>query len=111
MTDAYDIAGTTEKMLALLKDKGKPRILLSRRECALARARKEKPEYRVRIDPEHCRGEHCGCDKFCVRVFKCPGLRWDRDAARAAVDEAICVGCGVCTDICPQSAIVREALS
>ena len=111
VTDAYDIAGTTEKMLALLKDKGKPRILLSRRECALARARKEKPEYRIRIDPERCRGEHCGCDKFCVRVFKCPGLRWDRDAARAAVDEAICVGCGVCTDICPQSAIVREALS
>ena len=111
VTDAYDIAGTTEKMLALLKDKGKPRMLLSRRECALARARKEKPEYRVRIDPERCRGEHCGCDKFCVRVFKCPGLRWDRDAARAAVDEAICVGCGVCTDICPQSAIVREALS
>jgi len=24
------------------------------------------------------------------------------------IDEVICTGCGVCADICPQSAIIRE---
>jgi indolepyruvate ferredoxin oxidoreductase alpha subunit len=110
VTDAYDINGTTGKLLELLRNGGKPRVLISRRECALTRARREKQVYKVRIDPDRCRGEQCGCDKFCVRVFRCPGLIWDRDAGRARVDEAICVGCGVCAEICPQSAIVREGL-
>jgi len=110
VTDPYDIAGTTEKMLDLLGRKGPPRVLLARRECALAKARREKPAYRVLVDGGRCKGELCGCNRFCVRVFRCPGLRWDREAQKAEVDEAICVGCGVCADICPESAISREAL-
>lgn len=109
--DSYDITGMTEKLLTLLREGGKPRVVISRRECALAAARKEKPTYRVRVDQDRCRGEHCGCDKYCVRVFKCPGLVWDRPISKARVDEAICCGCGVCSEICPQSAIIREALS
>ena len=111
VTDAYDIAGTTAKLLDLLGTRGKPRVLISKRECALIRARKEKPLYKVQIDGNRCLGEECGCDKFCVRVFRCPGLAWDRDTGKARVDEAICSGCGVCVEICPQSAIVRESLS
>jgi len=110
ITDAYDYAGTTQKMLELLRDVGKPRVLISRRECALARSKREKPEYKVRIDPDLCRGDNCGCNKFCVRAFRCPRLIWDRDDQKAMVDEAICIGCGVCVEICPQTAIVREAL-
>lgn len=109
VADAYDMRQTTEIMLRLLKEGGKPRVLILRRECALTRARREKPAYKIRIDGERCRGENCGCNRFCVRVFKCPGLAWDRDAGRARVDEAICAGCGVCADICPHSAISREA--
>ena len=111
VTDPHDMPGTTEKLLGLLRDSGKPRVLISRRECALTRARREKAPYVVRVDQGRCRGELCGCDKFCVRVFKCPGLAWDRDTGKALIDEAICSGCGVCAEICPQSAIVREALS
>jgi indolepyruvate ferredoxin oxidoreductase alpha subunit len=44
-------------------------------------------------------------------VFMCPGLTWDRDASKAKIDEVTCVGCGVCSGICPVSAIVREARS
>ena len=33
---------------------------------------------------------------------------WDKESGKARVDEAVCVGCGVCTDICPEIAIVRE---
>lgn len=110
VTDPYDIQGTTQKFLDILRDGGKPRVLISRRECALIRARREKPLYKVYVDPDRCIGEACGCDRYCTRVFKCPGLIWDRDTKKTKVDEAICSGCGVCVDICPRSAILREAI-
>jgi indolepyruvate ferredoxin oxidoreductase alpha subunit len=44
-------------------------------------------------------------------VFKCPGIVWDRTGGRAQIDKAVCVGCGVCTCICPASAIMREPRS
>jgi indolepyruvate ferredoxin oxidoreductase alpha subunit len=35
-------------------------------------------------------------------------LIWDTAAGRARIDEVICVGCGVCAQICPQGAITLE---
>ncbi len=110
VTDAYDIKGTTEKLLELLRDDGKPKVLISRRACALIRAKREKPLYKVQVAEDRCIGEGCGCDRYCTRVFRCPGLIWDREGRRAKIDEAICSGCGVCVDVCPQSAIIREAI-
>jgi len=109
VTDAYDVQETTQKLIGLLRDEGKPRVLISRRECALIRAKREKPLYKVQINPDRCIGETCGCERFCTRVFKCPGLIWDKNAKKAKIDEAVCSGCGVCVEICSQSAIVREA--
>jgi indolepyruvate ferredoxin oxidoreductase alpha subunit len=88
------------------------RVVISRRECALIRtSRQQGPISRVRIDAERCFGDDCGCSRYCTRVFKCPGLIWDRDSGKAKIDEAVCNGCGVCVSICPQSAIVGEAVS
>jgi indolepyruvate ferredoxin oxidoreductase alpha subunit len=109
VTDPYDIKGTTQKFMDILREEGKTRVLVSRRECALIRSRREKPLYKMHVDPGTCLGKACGCDRFCTRVFRCPGLIWDNDAGKARIDEAICTGCGVCVDICPHSAIVREA--
>ncbi len=109
VTDAYDIKGTTQKFMDLLRVEGKPRVLISRRECNLIRARREKPLYKVQVNPEKCIGEACGCEKFCIRVFKCPGLIWDKNTKKAKIDEAVCSGCGVCVEICSQEAIVRES--
>ena len=109
VTDAYDIKGTTQKFMDMLRDGGKPRVLISRRECTLIRARKEKRLYKVHVNPDKCIGEACGCDRFCTRVFKCPGITWDRNTKKAKIDEAVCSGCGVCVEICSQDAIFRES--
>jgi len=109
VVDPYDVKATTQKLLDMLQDGGGTRVLVCRRECALIRAKREKPLYKVHVAADKCIGEACGCDRFCTRVFKCPGLIWDRDAKKARIDEAICDGCGVCVDICPHSAIIREA--
>jgi indolepyruvate ferredoxin oxidoreductase alpha subunit len=108
VTDPYDLNGTTEKLLEMLHNEGKPSVLISRRECILIRAKREKPAYKMHVDPDQCIGEACGCDRFCTRVFKCPGLIWDKNTKKAKIDEAICSGCGVCVEICPKDAILRE---
>ncbi|MBN1368511.1 MAG: 4Fe-4S binding protein [Dehalococcoidales bacterium] len=110
VTDPYDLKGTKDNFLNLLNDKGKTRVLISRRECAL-KGRLKKTLYKVYVDQKKCLGEECGCNRFCTRIFKCPGLIWDNEKKKASIDEAICIGCGVCTEICPQSAIIKEAIN
>ena len=108
VADPFDLQDTTHKLLDLIQDDGGVRVLISRRKCALVRAREEKAAYKVRVDSEKCLGESCGCARLCTRVFQCPGLVWDSDSQTARIDEVICSGCGVCADICPASAIIRE---
>jgi indolepyruvate ferredoxin oxidoreductase alpha subunit len=85
------------------------KVLILRRECALVSAKRQKKLFRIEVDQERCLGEACGCNRLCTRIFKCPGLMWDQATGRARIDEAICTGCGVCTEICPASAIRKEA--
>jgi indolepyruvate ferredoxin oxidoreductase alpha subunit len=108
VADPFDLQDTTRKLLDLLQDDRGVRVLISRRKCALVRAREEKAAYKVRVDSERCLGESCGCARLCTRVFQCPGLVWDSESQTARIDEVICSGCGVCADICPASAIIRE---
>jgi indolepyruvate ferredoxin oxidoreductase alpha subunit len=109
VTDPFDLQATTDKLLDLMQDDGGVRVLIARRKCAIVRAKEEeKPAYKVRVDSDKCRGESCGCARLCTRVFQCPGLVWDSESQKAKIDEVICSGCGVCADICPASAIIRE---
>jgi indolepyruvate ferredoxin oxidoreductase alpha subunit len=108
VVDPFDVAATVETILRLLEDKKGVRVLIMKRECALVSAKHQKRVYRVAVEDERCLGETCGCNRLCTRVFKCPGLMWDRQTGKARIDEAICTGCGVCSEICPASAIRKE---
>jgi indolepyruvate ferredoxin oxidoreductase alpha subunit len=108
VADPFDISATTDAMLELLQDKQGVKVLILKRECALVRSKKQKKLYNVEVNQERCLGETCGCNRLCTRVFKCPGLYWDRATGKAGIDEAICTGCGVCAEICPASAIQKE---
>ncbi len=106
----FDIQDTTDAICELLQDREGIRVLILRQECALVRAKRQKALYEVRVDQERCIGQACGCNRRCTRIFKCPGLAWDPATGKARIDEAICTGCGVCVDICPQSAILKETV-
>ncbi len=108
VTDAFDLKGTTDQLLRLLREDG-VKVLIIRRKCELVRMREErKLPYKVWVDAEECRGEKCS---FCTKWFKCPGLPWDIETGKAVINEAVCSGCGVCVDICPYGAILREEVA
>jgi indolepyruvate ferredoxin oxidoreductase alpha subunit len=108
VVDPFDVTATIETLLRLLQHEEGVNVLILKRECALVSAKHQKRIYQVKVDQERCLGEICGCNRLCTRIFKCPGLMWDKEAGKARIDEAICTGCGVCSEICPASAIRKE---
>jgi len=105
--DPYDIGKTTQSILGNLESPG-VKVLVLKQTCALVRAKQGLPPSKVKVDQKKCIGDSCGCSRFCTRVFKCPGLIWDAGTGTARIDEAMCTGCGVCVQICPERAIVSE---
>ena len=109
--DPFELAKTTETMLDVMRDEGHgPRVVIMRHECELQRARREGPLYEMSVNPDRCLGESCGCDRLCLRLFRCPGLKWNEKIGKSEIDEVICCGCGLCADICPQGAIDKKAI-
>lgn len=107
--DPFDLEETTDAILAMMQKKSGARVIIMRHICQLLKAKRKIPgECKMRVDDEKCLGDSCGCDQLCTRIFGCPGLMWDGAAKKAVIDEAICVGCGLCADICPAGAIIRE---
>ena len=107
--DPFDLDNTTETLLSMIKQEKGARVIIVRHLCQLVKDKRKIPrKYEMHVDQERCLGDTCGCDRLCTRLFGCPGLMWDKEAGKAAIDEALCVGCGLCTDICPANAIIRE---
>ena len=111
VADPFDVA-EAEKTLRRLLDQPGMNVLIMRQPCATLKAneRSKKP-VRVYVDQDVCLGDGCGCDKYCSRVWGCPGNTWDFKKNKALIDPVTCVGCGVCAKLCPSGAIkVEEGL-
>ena len=75
-----------------------PSVIISRRPCALLKYVKHKPP--VKADPEKCRG----C-KACMRIG-CPAISMKN--GKAVIDNTLCVGCGVCAQLCAFGALCEN---
>jgi len=53
--------------------------------------------------------DDCTECNFCHDRFECPALYKDEGLGRTRVNQALCVQCGVCLQVCPTGAIVRIA--
>jgi len=109
--DPFDLEGTRRILNDFIADKRGVNVLILRQYCALSPQRRDKKHYEMKVDDTLCLGESCGCGRFCTRVFRCPGLIWNKEKGKAEIDQVICVGCGVCADICPKSAIARKEVA
>ncbi len=104
--DPYNIKDSESKLYNTIKyvvDNNETAVIISRRTCALlinSTAIRRGIELPLcRIDPDKCRA--CG---ICYKAFACPAIIPMNDD-KAHIDEALCVGCGVCIQICPYNAI------
>ena len=98
VVDPYDLkacdAAVREELAA-----EEPSVIISRRPCALLKTVKAKPAYAV--DKEKCRA----C-RACMKIG-CPALSFSD--GKAKVDMTLCVGCGVCEQLCAFGALHSTA--
>jgi indolepyruvate ferredoxin oxidoreductase alpha subunit len=109
--DPYDLEDSSKTIYRLLQQADGVRVIIMRRKCALVQRREGGFPYEMEVNAETCMGESCGCNRYCTRVFRCPGLIWDTKAGKTCIDPVICVGCGVCSDVCPEGAIIRKEVN
>ena len=111
VSDPFRLEETRQKLNRMMEYREGAKVLILRQACALSPERKRKKNFEVAIDESLCLGESCGCNRLCTRVFGCPGIIWDQERKISAIDEVICVGCGVCADICPAGAIKKKEVA
>ncbi|MBR0209905.1 MAG: 4Fe-4S binding protein [Firmicutes bacterium] len=102
--DPFEIEETTALLNDMLHRPGL-KVLIMKQPCATLMAKSRTEKVTVWVDQDKCLGDNCGCDRFCSRVWGCPGNSWDFKAGKAVIDPVSCVGCGVCAKLCPQGAI------
>jgi indolepyruvate ferredoxin oxidoreductase alpha subunit len=105
--DPFDLEETRKTLLDMTEEKGL-KVVVLKQICALSPEKKGKKKFDMSVNQHVCLGENCGCNRLCTRIFKCPGLIWDKEENAARIDEVICAGCGVCASVCPSGAIERK---
>ena len=110
VSDPFDPEKTRQTLFELFDIQGL-KVLVLKQICALSPEKKAKKMYEVSVDETVCLGQTCGCNQLCTRIFKCPGLNWDKAKGVSSIDEVICVGCGMCAAICPSGAISKKEVA
>ena len=94
VVDPYDLAACDEVIKKELAAE-EPSVIISRRPCALLKYVKHNPP--LCVDEERCRG----C-KACMQLG-CPAISMKDN--KAVIDNTLCVGCGVCQQLCKFDAL------
>ena len=95
IVDPHDLAATE----AVIREETavmEPSVIIARAPCALLKSVKRMPS--LKIDADKCRG----C-RMCMKLG-CPAISFKDGKAR--IDDTLCVGCGVCTQMCKFGAIL-----
>ncbi|RME39456.1 MAG: indolepyruvate ferredoxin oxidoreductase subunit alpha [Deltaproteobacteria bacterium] len=94
--DPYDLAAT-QTVIAEEMERDAVSVIIARRPCMLMKRNKVELKPPLFVDADKC----VGC-KSCLRLG-CPAIQWDAEAGRkgqARIDKLLCVGCGVCEQMC-----------
>ncbi|MBQ8821167.1 MAG: indolepyruvate ferredoxin oxidoreductase subunit alpha, partial [Lachnospiraceae bacterium] len=94
VVDPYDLA-ETDKVLKEELSVNAPSVIISRRPCALLKTVKAKPALT-------CNPDKCKSCKMCMKLG-CPAI--SMKDGKAVIDKTLCVGCGVCQQLCKFGAL------
>ncbi len=94
VVDPYDLA-ETDKVLKEELAVDAPSVIISRRPCALLKSVKAKPALT-------CNPDKCKSCKMCMKLG-CPAI--SMKDGKAVIDKTLCVGCGVCQQLCKFGAL------
>ncbi|MCR5188239.1 MAG: indolepyruvate ferredoxin oxidoreductase subunit alpha [Treponema sp.] len=98
VVDPYIIADC-EKAVKEELEAQEPSLIISRRPCALLKEVKHKPP--LKVDEGKCKS----C-KACMKIG-CPAIAMKN--GKAKIDVTLCVGCGVCSQMCKFDALKEQA--
>ncbi|MDY7076211.1 MAG: thiamine pyrophosphate-dependent enzyme, partial [Chloroflexota bacterium] len=98
--DPFDLDGSVATIQKALTLPG-VKVVLAHQECAIQAQRRGLEAGKVRTISENC----ILC-KQCIRVTGCPAI--DIGDEFIVIDPTLCYGCGLCAEVCPQDAIVKE---
>jgi indolepyruvate ferredoxin oxidoreductase alpha subunit len=42
---------------------------------------------------------------ICIQDFGCPAISYIKEKKKISIDSQVCVGCGLCIDVCERGAI------
>lgn len=94
VVDPYNLA-ECETALKEELAANEPSVIISRRPCALLKTVKHNP-------PLHVEPSACKSCRACMKLG-CPSISFKN--GKAHIDSTLCVGCGVCTELCKFNAI------
>ena len=93
VVDPYNLAETEKAILEELAFEA-PSVIISRRPCALLKYVKHNPPLKT--------NEKCKSCKACLKLG-CPAI--SIKGGKACIDHTLCVGCGICKELCKFDAI------
>lgn len=101
--DPFDLKKAIDTFERAIRFDG-PAVVVSRSPCAVIAVR-EKKEVEAEIvacyiEPDKCNSR---CDA-CIKLLGCPAIV--KEGGRTVIDSSLCIGCGICAQLCPYKAIV-----
>jgi indolepyruvate ferredoxin oxidoreductase, alpha subunit len=102
VVNPYDIKQCREALEAAVKEEG-PSLIVSSMPCYLLSTRQGKKVFEpreVKVNSDRCNG----C-MICINDFGCPAISIDKAVKKISIDSMICVGCGLCAEVCQRGAI------
>lgn len=79
-----------------------PSVIIARSPCAL-----KKVHSNSNIIPNYINRDKCIKCKKCLEI-DCPALSYNESKNELSINSNICVGCNVCSQLCPTMAIIKE---
>lgn len=75
-------------------------VIIANHPCVLEKkVLREQKRYQMEVS-DTCTG--CG---YCLENFECPAIIMNTSLERVEIDKNLCIGCGVCREVCPLGAI------